>query len=420
MITQITPIEELKQMWLEIFLNKTDKVSDVSAESVLNAMAYADSKIGQKIMVNQAVIEGHIFPDTAAGEYLDALAALRGVAPRFGAAPATTYVRVIGDPGTFYQAGTMFTSTTGLTFVSTEDVTIGGVDESTGRVVVNARMAYIPVRCTKSGAVTNIPPLSLNRVNPTPPGHQSCTNEYQATGGRDQEDDETFRIRIKESVNQLAMNTLSQLEQVLMKINPRVLRVLKGGYGESQTTGSAAESRINLTVVSVNGQDFTQEEFDEMYSRAEEYLCLTDLLRVSIAGARYPAINLRNVNWLFVNVDFRVDIDPAYNTDDVRTQIQLQMNKLFDYRFWEPGDKVEWEDMLYVVKNVEGVRYVPDTHFNPGYDINVPEYTLPRVRSFVMRDLDGNVIIDNGGVLSEVFYPNVEDANYQATVLMSI
>ena len=70
MITQITPIEELKQMWLEIFLNKTDKVSDVSAESVLNAMAYADSKIGQKIMVNQAVIEGHIFPDTAAGEYL--------------------------------------------------------------------------------------------------------------------------------------------------------------------------------------------------------------------------------------------------------------------------------------------------------------------------------------------------------------
>ena len=75
---------------------------------------------------------------------------------------------------------------------------------------------------------------------------------------------------------------------------------------------------------------------------------------------------------------------------------------------------------LMIVKNVEGVRYVPDTHFNPGYDINVPEYTLPRVRSFVMRDLDGNVILDNGGVLSEVFYPNVEDANYQATVLMSI
>ena len=40
MITQITPIEELKQMWLEIFLNKTDKVADVSAESGLNDRAH--------------------------------------------------------------------------------------------------------------------------------------------------------------------------------------------------------------------------------------------------------------------------------------------------------------------------------------------------------------------------------------------
>lgn len=419
MITQITPIDELRQIWIEIFLNKTDKISDVSAESVLNAIAYADSKMAQKIMVNQAVIEGHIFPDTAAGEYLDALAQLRGVAPRFKAAPSTTYVRVIGDPGTFYEAGSVFVSNTGLTFTSMEDVTIGAKDSS-GQVVDNSRIAYIQVRCTKDGANTNIPPLSITRVTPTPTGHQSCTNEYQATGGRDEEDDETFRIRIKESINQLATGTLSQLEQVLMKINPRVLRVLKGGLGVSDTTGSAAESRINLTVVSVNGQDFTQSEFDEMYSKAEEFLCLTDLLRVSISGARYPAINLRNVNWLYVNIDFRVDIDPAYNVDTVRTQIQLQLNKLFDYRFWNPGDKVEWDDMLYAVKNVEGVRYVPDTHFNPNYDINVPEYSLPRVRSFIMRDLDGNVIVDNNGVLSEVFYPNVEDSNYQATVLMTI
>lgn len=419
MITQITPIDELRQIWIEIFLNKTDKISDVSAESVLNAIAYADSKMAQKIMVNQAVIEGHIFPDTAAGEYLDALAQLRGVAPRFKAAPSTTYVRVIGNPGTFYEAGSVFASNTGLTFTSMEDVTIGAKDSS-GQVVDNSRIAYIQVRCTKDGADTNISPLSITRVTPTPTGHQSCTNEYQATGGRDEEDDETFRIRIKESINQLATGTLSQLEQVLMKINPRVLRVLKGGLGVSDTTGSAAESRINLTVVSVNGQDFTQSEFDEMYSKAEEFLCLTDLLRVSISGARYPAINLRNVNWLYVNIDFRVDIDPAYNVDTVRTQIQLQLNKLFDYRFWNPGDKVEWDDMLYAVKNVEGVRYVPDTHFNPNYDINVPEYSLPRVRSFIMRDLDGNVIVDNNGVLSEVFYPNVEDSNYQATVLMTI
>lgn len=40
MITQLTTVDELKQIFLEIFLNKTDKVSDVSNESVLNGVAY--------------------------------------------------------------------------------------------------------------------------------------------------------------------------------------------------------------------------------------------------------------------------------------------------------------------------------------------------------------------------------------------
>ena len=97
MITKITPVEELKQIFLEIFLNKTDKVSDVSDDSVLNAIAYGNAKLTQRTLTNQAIIEGHIFPDSAYGEYLDNLAAIRGVAPRFGAVGSTTYVRVTAD-----------------------------------------------------------------------------------------------------------------------------------------------------------------------------------------------------------------------------------------------------------------------------------------------------------------------------------
>ena len=79
MITEITAVEELKQIFLEIFLNKTDKVSDVSDESVLNGIAYGCGKLAQRTLTNQAIIEGHIFPDTAYGEYIDNLAANRGV-----------------------------------------------------------------------------------------------------------------------------------------------------------------------------------------------------------------------------------------------------------------------------------------------------------------------------------------------------
>ena len=136
----------------------------------------------------------------------------------------------------------------------------------------------------------------------------------------------------------------------------------------------------------------------------------------------YPsyALKLNNVDWLTVDVEFRVDFDPAYDQDEIRKNIQIQMSKLFDYRFWQYGDKVEWENLLYAAKNVEGVRYVPDTHFYPHADINVPKYQLPRIRGFVLRDLDGNIIEDNNGGLSEFYYPNETDDSFSSSVLMTI
>ena len=398
MITKITPVEELKQIFLEIFLNKTDKVSDVSDDSVLNAIAYGNAKLTQRTLTNQAIIEGHIFPDSAYGEYLDNLAAIRGVAPRFGAVGSTTYVRVTADEGTSYIAGIhTFTSTSGIVF----DL------EESGVVGING-YAYLKVRSQQSGLNTNVDALSINKVSPIPQGHISVINEYAATGGSDQESDTLFRERIKTNMNQMSRTTLSYLEQVFMKINPRVLRLHKGGID--------SDGKFNLIVVSVNGQNFTTAEFDEILSKSEEYLSLSELLR---EGSDF-ALKLNNVDWLPVDIEFRADIDPAYDIDSVRKNIQIQMNKLFDYRFWKYGDKIEWENMLYAAKNVEGVRYVPDTHFYPQADVNVPKYRLPRVRSFIMRDLDGNIIEDNNGVLSDVFYPNEEDRSYQESVLTMI
>lgn len=398
MITKITPVEELKQIFLEIFLNKTDKVSDVSDDSVLNAIAYGCGKLTQRTLTNQAIIEGHIFPDSAYGIYLDNLAAIRGVAPRFGAAGSTTYVRVTADEGTSYIAGThTFTSTSGIVFDLEESKVVG----------ING-YAYLKVRSQQSGLNTNVDALSINNVSPVPQGHVSVVNEYAATGGSDQESDDLFRERIKTNINQLSRTTLSYLEQVFMKINPRVLRLYKGGID--------SDGKFNLIVVSVNGQDFTASEFDELLSQSEEYLSLSELLRENSGFA----LKLNNVDWLPVDIEFRSDIDPSYDTNTVRKNIQIQINKLFDYRFWKYGDKIEWENLLYAAKNVEGVRYVPDTHFYPQSDVNVPKYRLPRVRGFIMRDLDGNIIEDNNGILADVFYPNEEDRSYQKSVLTMI
>ena len=398
MITKITTVEELKQIFTEILLNKTDKISDVSNESVLNGIAYGCAKLSQRMMVNQAVVESHIFPDTAYGIYLDNLAQIKGISPRNKACGSTAYIRIEGEPGTNYAKDVVtLSSSSGINFVLENDFTLN----ETG-------WGYAKVKSKQVGLTSNVDALTINTMNNSPKGHYACTNEYCAVGGMDNESDEIFRMRIKDSVNQLARNTLSYIEQVFMKINNRVLKVYKGGVD--------GNNKLNLIVVSVNGQDFSEEEFNELLSKSEEYLSLTEILQEPTG----IALKLKNVDWLPIDVDFRASVDASYDIDDIRKQMQIKISKLFDYRFWKYGDRVEWENMLYAVRSVDGVRYVPDNYFNPQADLNVVKYRLPRLRGFILRDLDGNIISDNYAILSAFNYPNDSDSAFQSSVLMSV
>ena len=398
MITKITTVEELKQIFTEILLNKTDKISDVSNESVLNGIAYGCAKLTQRMLTNQAVVESHIFPDTAYGVYLDNLAKIKGVSPRNKACGSTAYVRIEGEPGTNYAKDVVtLSSSSGINFVLENDFTLN----ATG-------WGYAKVKSKQVGLTSNVDALTINTMNNSPKGHYACTNEYCAVGGMDNESDDIFRMRIKDSVNQLARNTLSYIEQVFMKINNRVLKVYKGGVD--------GDNKLNLIVVSVNGQDFSEEEFNELLSKSEEYLSLTEILQETTGFS----LKLKNVDWLPIDIDFRASIDTSYDIDNIRKQMQVKISKLFDYRFWKYGDRVEWENMLYVVRSIEGVRYVPDNYFNPQADINVVKYRLPRLRGFILRDLDGNIISDNYAILSSFNYPNDSDNTFQSSVLMSV
>lgn len=404
MITKIISVDTLKQIFVEILLNKTNKVSDISNESVLNGIAYGCSKLAQRLLINQGVVEGHLFPDTAYGEYLDNIAKSRGISPRFSAYGSTTYIRVQAKPGTEYPSGIRFVSSNGINFVSTYTYTVG-----------DAGYGYIKVNSVQAGSASNVDALTINTIqSQVPDGHIACTNDYAATGGQDNESDDDFRIRIKESVNQLSRNTMSYLEQIFMKINQKVLRLHRGGVDN--------DGRIILIVVSVNGQDFTDDEFNTMMSQVEEFLSLNELVREKIGGY---AIKLVNPDWYPIDIDFRCDIDPAYNQDTVRRNMQLAVSKLFDYRYWGVNGKVEWENIMYAVRNVEGVRYVADAYFLPNHDINMTNFRLPRVRGFVVRDLNGAILSDNYSITSQFdypdyFYPNDNDLNFQTSVISSI
>lgn len=383
MITTLNTLSELKQLANEIFLNKTDKVSDISDNSVLSATMYAIAKVAQKCQKDIAIVESHIFPDSATGENLDNSAVLFGIPERKTASGSSTYLRIAADQGTIYLASThIFTNYNGIQFQLEEDVTIG-----------TQGYAYAKVRSVDSGSKTNVDPNSVIVVSPEPVGHGAVTNEYRAEYGADAESDELFRQRIKKHLNILSRNTLDYFTEVFRGENQDILRLFNLGLNE-------LGQRV-LAIATVNGQDLSQTELDDLLSNTKDFFCLSDLSRFGES----VGIKLQNVEYTLVDIDFRVQIMDNYNVDDVRKQIQVNITKYLDFRIWEDGQKVEWDNLLQIVKDTEGVRYVPDNVFIPNVDKQVTPNTLPRIRGFIMRDLSGNIISDSQGVLTPVFYP---------------
>lgn len=387
MITKTSAtITNLKNLFIEMFLDKTAKVSNVADGSVVNATAFGVAKVAQKAMKDIAIKEAQIFPDTATGVYLDKAAALYGVSPRKGALGSSTYIRVSADSGTVYDTTVTFVSKNGIRFQVDEPLTVG-----------ESGYGYVKVRSVNAGYTTNVAPNSITNVNPQPQGHIECTNEYYAIGGRDSEDDETFRIRIKNNLNVLSKNTVEYWTQVLNGIDDRVLKVMAAGLDE--------QGIYNLYIVSQNGIFFTEDELGTLLEQVQGYFSLSDL---NIEG-KAVGISLKNIDWFYVGsergLDFRVQLQPDYDVATVRQNIQVNLTKYLDFRFWTPGKIVEWDDLLDIVKKTEGVKYVPDEYFFPYYDQQVPANQLPRIRGFIMRDQDGNILYDSDSNLSPLFYP---------------
>jgi hypothetical protein len=371
----------------------------VSDNSVVGAVAYGAAKIGQKALKDIAISESHLFPDSAFGSYLDTVAENYGIAGRFGSAQSSMWMRVSATPGTVYQVGThRFTGNHGLFFDIEQDTTVG----------VHG-FGYVKVRSVDVGSKANVDPLSTNAVIPPPSGHKFCVNEYQAVGGRDLEVDKDFRVRIKNGANIAASGTLAKLTQVFQKINSNVLKCIYQGI---DTSGSAS-----IAIATVNGIALTQTELDDILDRGQDFFNLADL---SQWGTNAILIALKNIETQPIDISFRVELFASYNPDDVRKEIQRKISKYMDFRYWKAYQKVEWDNLLQIVKSTPGVKYVPDSNFTPSADQVIDIDKLPRLRGFLMLDINGNILQNVAATLNPIHYPSDPDFSYQNTLLTVI
>lgn len=385
LITEVLTIADLKTLYTETFLNHTSKVSKISDLSVLNAHAFGVAKIFQKDLKDTAILESQIFPELSSGSYLDNAAKLVGTLARLSASASSAYVLVKADPATIYIPGESY-------FTSSQGVTFNIVDV----VIVNTNgYAYIPVVSAASGKNTNVGAFTINRIIAPPSGHKECTNEYEAAGGRDAENDEDFKSRISTYAQFASKSSSENLLNNLRLLNTDILGIKKSGYSE--------DGKVLISIYNCNGRYFTVDELGNLEDKLGEFMSMSDVDdQAGVLG-----VKLRNIEWHQVGgaggIDFRVDILSGFSEVDVRKNIQIQLTKFFDFRFFNKN-KIEWDDLLQLVKSVKGVKYVPDEFFLPHTDSLIEKFKLPRVIKFIMRDMSGSILFNNNSSILPIYY----------------
>ena len=402
-ITKLTSKDELKNIAVETALINTNAITKVSNNSALSGIFYGIGAVAQKALVEVAAVESYLNPEFATGTQLDTIASDRGIAARFGSSGSSTWIRISADNGTAYTSGVhTFTGTEGVVFSLDENVTVGTLG-----------FAYAKVSSTTTGSVTNVDALSINTVSPEPVGHTSVINEFASVGGRDAESDDLFRKRIREGVNILARGTIASLEQAMMKVNNNVLKIFNQGIN--------VNGNIQLAIATQNGVDLTSGELLTLKDGISEFFSLTELRPY---GDGNYGVDLVNISYEPIDLNYRVTLETGYDQDVYRIDVQSKINKYLDFRnFNSETDQVEWDDLLQIVKNTKGAKYVPDQYFfvNTGrVDVSIDRNKLPRMRSFAIYDTAGVLIQDLSGTLSPTFYPNQEDLNFQLTALKTL
>ena len=398
-LPQYTPIERLKELHAKILFSKTDRVSKITDGSVVNGMIFSNAKLAQKALKDISLSASQLFPDTAYGVYLDDIANNYGIPERFGSSGSSMYVRLFGDVGTTYTAfNHNIITDEGVEFEITEDATIGTFG-----------FTYVLARSITSAASANVTAYSATSITNPPTGHNSVVNEYAAWGGRDVESDDDFRERIKDSFNIVSTGTYTKLTIALQQIEPTILRVLS--YGLSPN------GKLRLAVVSRSGTPFSDSELESLRVQAFEFMSISETNTYYLSN---KGVEFVNVEWFPVDISMRVRVDSTYDLDVVRKRMQASISKLFDPRIWNQSKKIEWDDILQVAKRTLGIEYVSDASFIPRVDLPVTPGSLPRVRMFEMRNLDGDLLFSGSDQLSPVDYDQYRDFNFLATVIQAL
>ena len=187
-------VEEIYDEMLEVFRRETG--AEASAVSDLSVKLYAVAAQVYGLYAQAEWLARQCFPQTAAGEYLDRHAALRGLERRKATA-AEGLIRFSVDS----PAGADLPVAKGTVCATAGLCRFETVEEA----VLKAGDTYVEVmaRALEPGAAGNVPAGSVLMMVVPPVGVSRCVNAAPFSGGTDGEGDEALRERVLETYRRM-------------------------------------------------------------------------------------------------------------------------------------------------------------------------------------------------------------------------
>lgn len=381
-----------EQIMAEIFLSKQNKVTKISTGSVLSAFFSAIARLVGMVEKDIAIYMSRLYPDLAFGAYLDDCAKMFGIPSRFNASPANVYLRLFAAPGTIYSNTIDFRSLTGNTFRLI-----------TSQTIPSSGVMYALAISTTAGQAGNVDSFTINSLSPSPSGHIGVLNESMGFGGQDSESDISLRSRIKNTFNIVAKDTVSSLVQACIKINPLIYQVYNNGC--------TAGGKIDLRVLTSNGTLLTNSQLLLLEQGIRPYLSLRDM---SYFNKSNSSVLLSNIDIYHIDISMQIQLTPEANIDKVRRDMQVKVNTHINQFLFKLGT-LQWEDIFALCRSIEGIQYIPIESFSWKEDYPITSPRFPKLRGFVLKDLNNNILSNNQTDFSQLY--SSYDQSYQTIVI---
>lgn len=187
-------VEEIYDEMLETFRRETG--AEASAVSDLAVKLYAVAAQVYGLYVQGEWLSRQCFPQTAAGEYLERHAALRGLERRKATA-AEGLIRFSVDS----PAGTDLPIAKGTVCATAGLIRFETVEQAV--LPAGATQVEVTARAVEPGTAGNVPAGSILMMAVPPVGVSRCVNAAPFSGGADEEGDEALRERVLETYRRM-------------------------------------------------------------------------------------------------------------------------------------------------------------------------------------------------------------------------